>query len=329
MLCTVVSDAYDIDEREDVRRALQTLTSPDQPDWSPMGCYCYWDRETHEILYLGLTSDLPGRFARHNGLVKQSRGNKWAQIQAYFHEKAKLGFSVLLQSKAIAQMEQLNEIDFTMGWQGRDIIAAGEGQLIAMHNLVYGRPPVWNGPKGSVLGQQWATQAPALLEVLSGRRESLFAARRPLRTMAGDLGVRFKEATIHASRMRAVMDAHEIWHLPIPGEVVDPLEMQQRITKSMMLRFGHLVDDLDVSDAQIREWLDKLGNPEHWKREAARHRAMAEEAMREAQGIGNKELEVMGFLDALLEEAAPPAHILATAEIFETGYLDEPLELPS
>jgi hypothetical protein len=70
--------------------------------------------------------------------------------------------------------------------------------------------------------------------VLSGRRESLFAARRPLRAMAGDLGVRFKEATIHASRMRAVMDAHEI--LPIPGDVVDPLEMQQRVENSMMLR---------------------------------------------------------------------------------------------
>jgi hypothetical protein len=50
MLCTVVLDAYEMGEREDVREALQVLTGPGQPDWSPMGCYCYWDRDTQDPL---------------------------------------------------------------------------------------------------------------------------------------------------------------------------------------------------------------------------------------------------------------------------------------
>lgn len=63
--------------------------------------YAYWDRETHELLYLGLASDLPGRFAQHNGLVKHSGGNKTKEINAYFTDHEHLGFTVLLQGKAI------------------------------------------------------------------------------------------------------------------------------------------------------------------------------------------------------------------------------------
>jgi hypothetical protein len=327
VLCTVVLESYGFDERKEVREALKVLTDPGQPDWSPMGCYCYWDRDNHDILYLGLTNDLPGRFAKHNGLVRQTSGNKWPELQAYFAEKPRIGFSVLMQSKAIAQMEALNEIDFTMGSQGKEVIAVGEGQLIETHRLVYGSRPRWNGPGGSVQGQRWATAAPALLELLSGRRDSLFAARWPLRIVAKDLGIRLKEATIHAARMRAVMDAHEVWQLPTPG-TLDSAEVQERIMKSMKLRMGHLVDELDVSDSQIRDWMAKLGDPEHWRKEAAHHRAMAEEAIRESRGIGAKDREVFDYLDSLLEEAAPPQHILATRDMLEGGYLDRPLEVP-
>ncbi len=56
---------------------------------------------------------------------------------------------------------------------------------------------------------------------------------------------------------------------------------------------------------------------------------MAEEAIRERQGIGARELSVMQFLDSILEDAAPPEHLAATEEIFDSGYLDEPLELPA
>jgi hypothetical protein len=235
---------------------------------------------------------------------------------------------MLMQSKAIAQMEVLNEIDFTMGWQSKSVIAVGEGQLIETHRLVYGRHPCWNGPGGSKQGQRWATAAPALLELLSARRDSLFAARRPLRVLASDFGARLKESTIHASRMRAVMDAHEVWQLPRSGESLTSEEVQERIMKSMELRMGHLVDELDISDCQIREWLAKLGDPEHWEREAATHRAMAEEAIHNARGLGAKDRQIMDYLDSLIVEAAPTQHIMATRDLLAGDYLDHPAEVP-
>jgi hypothetical protein len=49
-----------------------------------------------------------------------------------------------------------------------------------------------------------------LLDRLAAPGESLFAARRTLRSIAGDYRLRLFEATIHASRMRAMMEAHGI-----------------------------------------------------------------------------------------------------------------------
>ena len=71
------------------------------------------------------------------------------------------------------------------------------------------RPP-WNRTGGSRGGKRYATPAPALLDRLAARGESLFAARRTLRSIAGDYQLRLFEATIHASRMRAMMEAHGI-----------------------------------------------------------------------------------------------------------------------
>lgn len=59
MLCTVIYDAYKTSERAEVHEALSTLLSPGQRDWSPKGVYAYWDRTNHDILYLGLASELP------------------------------------------------------------------------------------------------------------------------------------------------------------------------------------------------------------------------------------------------------------------------------
>ena len=193
VLCTAISDAYRAEERSEVRDALATMLSPGQPDWSTRGVYAYWDHDTHDLLYLGLASDLPNRFAQHNGLVPHSGGNKKDEIDAYFAQRETLGFTVLLQSKAVAIWERLAEFDPTLGSTAQAIIAFGEGQLIEMHRLVHGHRPPWNKVGGSKDGKQWATAPPALLEILAARRSSLFVARKTLRELAASLKWRFFE----------------------------------------------------------------------------------------------------------------------------------------
>lgn len=322
MLCTLIHDAYRTDEREEVHNALETLVADGQPDWSRMGVYAYWDRTSHEILYLGLASDLPARFAQHNALVTHGGGNKRKEIDAYFSSQERLGFTILLQSKAIAFMEQIQKIDPTMGATAARTIAVGEGQLIEMRQLVYGKRPAWNATGGASAGKRYARPAPALLELLAARRESLFAARRPLRVLIGDFGLRLFEATIHASRMRAAMHEHGMANIPRPGEQISA----RRIERMIMLRDGRLVEELDASDAEIRRWIELLGKPEHWRQEAAKWLA----ASRPPAGrrLTRKEDAVLALLSATAAEAAPPAHIVATREILAGGYLDGAAQIP-
>jgi hypothetical protein len=266
---------------------------------------------------------LPDRFAQHNGIHAHSGGNKRAKIDAYFEEHERLGFSVLIQSKAIAVLEQVAAIDPTLGATAGDLIAVGEGQLIEMHKLLYGRRPAWNEKGGSRLGQRWAKPAPALLELLAARRQSLFAARYPLRELVADFRLRLFEGTIHAARLRAVQDAHELtacW--PTERE-----EIMRRIEQLFMLRDGHIVDELDASDERITHWLTVGGDPDSWAVEADFWRQGVASIMAEMP-VGESDRAVFELLDAQISQAAPPHHILATQDILAGGYLKRELRLP-
>jgi hypothetical protein len=322
-----MSDAYRDGERETIREALNVLLDPSQPDWSPKGVYAYWDYDTHDLLYLGLASDLRSRFAQHNGLVHHSGGNKQKEIDAYFAGHELLGFSVLLQSKAVAIWEDLEKIDFTLGATAGEIIAFGEGQLIEVHRLVHGSWPPWNGVGGSTAGQKFATPAPALLDILAAHRSSLFVARHSLRAVASSIKFRFLEATIHGARIRAVMDAHEVAKIPEAAASGDRDEVMRLIQRSLLLRSGHIVQELDESDATIRNWLALLGDPEYWEAERERNRALLLDAA-SGTAFDEKAQQVADFLDPIISQGAPPSHIAATADLFETGYLGRVLELP-
>jgi hypothetical protein len=322
VLCTVIYDAYKTTERAEVHEALSTLLSSGQRDWSPEGVYAYWDRTTHDILYLGLASELPTRFAQHNGLTSHGGGNKTKEINRHFASNERLGFTILIQSKAIGLMEQIQTLDPTMGATAARTIAVGEGQLIEMHRLLHGRRPAWNRTGGSRGGKRYATRAPALLDLLAARRESLFAARHSLRVTTGSFRLRLFEATIHASRMRAMMEAHGMTTVPKDGDVID----QARIERSFMFRDGRLVEDLDASDTDIRRWLELLGDPEHWREEAAAWRGVLQRTP--GSTPAPHEQAVFALLDLVVSQAAPPEHILATRDILDSGYLDEPVAIP-
>ena len=161
-----------------------------------------------------------------------------------------------------------------------------------------------------------ATAAPVLLDVLAARKSSLYVARRSLRDLAADSDAQAYEAAIHASRMRATMEAHQVGRQPNDEE-----ELIQAMTRLAMLNAGHLLDELDASDDVIVKWLHDLGDPEHWRREAVEQRRMLEELR--GHPLRGKEREVADILDAIFSRAPPPEHIAATASIFNTGYLNQ------
>ncbi len=215
MLCTVIWDAYTYDERKSVWAALKSLLPEGSPDWSRKGVYGYWDPATKKLQYLGLATNLPLRFAQHNGLVSHSGGNKHEQIEAWFSEHPRLGVTTMIQAAAVGLLDQINELSLTMGARSDDIIALGEGQLIELHRKETGSWPPWNGVGGLTRGRDLAVDSGAsLIPILAAERDSLFVARRSLRDLAHDRQARVWEATLHSARMRAVMEAHEIRGAP-------------------------------------------------------------------------------------------------------------------
>lgn len=97
MFGTVIIDAYTKDETEALAYAIDDICCPsDNYGWASAGIYCFWDYNTHEVLYIGLASDLYERFRQHNGLLPmQNEGCKYKQIQEYFISHTKLGYSIL------------------------------------------------------------------------------------------------------------------------------------------------------------------------------------------------------------------------------------------
>jgi hypothetical protein len=62
MLGMVVRDVYTDAERRDLRASLKRLLPIGSTIWSLAGVYCFWDPETHDALYVGLSNNLAGRF---------------------------------------------------------------------------------------------------------------------------------------------------------------------------------------------------------------------------------------------------------------------------
>lgn len=316
-----MSDAYRTDERGEIHTALSAVLGDGQPDWMPTGVYAYWDVETHELLYLGLATDLIGRFAQHNRLVRHTGGNKADEIDAHFDQHEYLGFTVLVQSKAVRVLEEVRRISPLMGADASSMTAVGEGQLIEIHRLVHGRWPAWNKIGGARDGKRWATEAAGLLEVLALRRDSLFTARRPLRTVARDLRVRLFEAAVHTARLRTVMGP-----MPRFSSAASEEEVKEGILHSIMLRDGRLVADLAATDREIRDWLVRLSEPGSQQREAAELRALVEEQM---AGAPEADRRMFDFIDQVVAESVDdPRQLHASRALLEDAYLDSPLILP-
>jgi hypothetical protein len=187
MLCTVIWDTYRADERREVWDALQCLLSDHSPDWSRKGVYAYWNPESRRLLYVGLATNLPERFAQQNGLITHTGGNKADSINDWFIKHERLGFTVLIQAAAVEILDMLYELSPSLGAESNGIARVAEGQLVELHRMEYGYMPPWNRVGGSTLGAEWATRGGRpIIRLLSAADSSLFVARRTLRQLVLD-----------------------------------------------------------------------------------------------------------------------------------------------
>jgi hypothetical protein len=255
---TIVRDVFKSTARRDVRDALEEIASPlDTYGWSSAGTYFFWDAESRETLYIGLTIDLPYRFGQHVGLVGcPASGCKLSRIEAWFEEHETLGYSVALQSSNIqpighrlarrlgldvagAKVDPLVDLDPLPGE-----LADFEGRLIEHHRLTFGERPPWNDKGGSAVGAaQVAGLGPDdLFAVVAGVKDSPVVSRLTIRELAADPTVVEFEEHIHTARIQAVMfgapgagvaSADVLKYL---DQLSDPFEVRVRMTDSGYLR---------------------------------------------------------------------------------------------
>jgi len=186
-LGTVVRDVYTNTERRTMHKALRELLP--SGDWSKAGLYCYWDPESREALYIGLSKDLPSRFAQHNGLKgKPGHGNKALEINDWFQTHDRIGFSIVLQSALADDIYEGNT-------------KLGEGQLIEGYRALHDKFPPWNKVSGSTDGHKYVgTDTAVWFDFMTGKADGLVVARRTIRELNDNATADLNEGRVHTSR---------------------------------------------------------------------------------------------------------------------------------
>lgn len=186
-LGTVVRDVYRDDQRMEMYETLNVLL---RGGFHRAGVYCYWNPESRAPFYIGLAKDLPTRFAQHNCLKgrRPGNGNKGRQINDWFSQHERLGFSLVLQ-------EGLAD-------EGHEPFSRNaEGQLLEGYRRVHGELPPWNEVGGSRTGAGFVKENSAgWTELMTGRRDSLLVARKTIRGLNDDATAEHYELLIHPAR---------------------------------------------------------------------------------------------------------------------------------
>lgn len=220
MFGTIIMDAYKSDEIELMAKNIDEICSPmDSLGWASAGIYSFWDYYTHDVLYIGLASDLCVRFKQHNGLLPiDENACKIRQIQEYFQTHEKLGYSILVQSPLSQPIVHRNESRYRKfldapkgmpipnyaGEEGLEHIRQAEGQLIESYRLCTGDIPPWNKIGGDVSSRQYASEGNYLYVVKafsSGTTDNYLVSRSTLRELAENATYEWFEVQLHGLRM--------------------------------------------------------------------------------------------------------------------------------
>ncbi|EFV75006.1 MULTISPECIES: hypothetical protein [Cytobacillus] len=215
MYGTIIQDAYKKDEALEIIEALDDLCSPnDHYGWASAGLYCFWNYETKEILYIGLTLDLTQRFKQHNGYMRTTKtGSKLKNIQEYFKNHEKIGYSILVQSpldqpvtaKNIYNLFQfdpsIHELKDFSQEQSKINLKTVEGILIEAYRRYYGSIPPWNKVEGSKRGREMASDGNyELVELFKTDDSSPLVSRFSLRQLSNEPLYEGIEIFLHGAR---------------------------------------------------------------------------------------------------------------------------------
>ncbi len=220
MFGTIIMDSYKADEAEAMANYIDEICSPlDNLGWASAGIYSFWDYYTKEVLYIGLASDLCVRFKQHNGIYPISENAcKIKQIQEYFSEHERLGYSILVQSPMSQPIVHRNEalyrkfldipngmpIPNYAGEEGLEHIRQAEGQLIESYRRVVGDIPPWNKIGGDVSSRRYASENNYLLVVQAfsqGTTDNYLISRSTIRELADNATYEWFETQLHGLRM--------------------------------------------------------------------------------------------------------------------------------
>lgn len=215
---TFLLDAFPRKEASEMRDALEELLGPASGStWSSGGVYVFWNPATRVPLYVGITGDLPVRFAQHAGLRScPAKGCKRREIEAYFADGHKeLGYTVLAMS-SLSQVRtarhqavlgpmrrDLIELSEAISAEAMDEIRSLEGRLLAYSRSRLGHLPAWNTDPGRIPkvapGANDGSMATAV-----GALDVLLQARRTIRQLADDPFAATFEEQLHGARLFAV-----------------------------------------------------------------------------------------------------------------------------
>jgi hypothetical protein len=217
---TFLLDAFRRTEGTEMRDALEELLGPASGSaWSSGGVYVFWDPATREPLYVGITGDLPVRFAQHAGLRScPPEGCKRREIEAYFAEgHEKLGYTALAMSslsqvrtarhrEVLGPMRRdLIELSETISEEAMDEIRALEGRLLAYSRVRFGNLPRWNTDPGRIPRVEPAPEDGSMA-IAIGALDVLLQARLAIRQLANDpLAAMFEEVAHPESHGDRVM----------------------------------------------------------------------------------------------------------------------------
>ncbi|CAH1216508.1 hypothetical protein PAECIP111893_04143 [Paenibacillus plantiphilus] len=220
MFGTVIRDCYSKDEVALIVKYLDDLCNPnDSIGWSSSGIYCFWDYYTGEVLYIGLAIDLTIRFMQHNGLTALDNNScKKQQIEEYFQNNEKIGFSIFVQSaleqpKLFQSRERIKDFPLSyqesfslIGKKSYDNLKKIEGILIQSFRMKHNRLPKWNKIGGSVSGQKAALVGNyEIVDLFSNGNPSLLASKYTLRELSENDTALYFEENMHAMRMKMLL----------------------------------------------------------------------------------------------------------------------------